>query len=421
VTESHDLRSAHAARRPDHRVLRPDEKAKGGPTDGRLSRGEELLLAGLCSIYALRIVGMYLVLPVLSPYANTLRGATSLLTGLSLGAYGLSQGLLQIPFGHLSDRIGRKRAIAIGILLFTVGSVISALARDIRVLIAGRLLQGSGAVAAAVVALIADLTRPVVRTQAMARVGVWLGASFAFGMAAGPPLANRFGVPPLFWATAICSFLGALFFLFFVPDPRPRDEEDHPRANDLRWVLAQPELAMLNVGTALLHATLTAIFVILPFRLGRELGLEHLWKVTVPLVSVGLAVMASVAHWADRRKQNEVAFLGGAALFVVACALLAGLGQALPGLIAGTVVFILAVACLEPALPALTSRFAVGPHRGTAIGVFHSSQFLGSFFGGLLGGAFLKSDARPLYAGLGSLVAVWIWVLRRQGGLRPRG
>ena len=405
-------------------MLLPDEKSKAGADDGRLSPREELLLTGLCSIYALRIIGMYLILPVLSPYANTLRGATSLLTGLSLGAYGLTQGLFQIPFGHLSDRIGRKRAIALGILLFTAGSVVAAIAKDIRLLIIGRLLQGSGAVAAAVVALIADVTRPRVRTQAMARVGIWLGGSFAFGMAAGPPLAHRFGVPALFWATALLSFAGAIFLLMFVPDAKPdhdakpeRDAEQ-VEARDLRWVLGQRPLLLLNAGTALLHTTLTAIFVILPFRLGQELGLEHLWKVTLPLVTLGLIVMASVARWADRRKKNEEAFLAGAVLFLLACVVLGASSKGLVGVVAGTVVFILAVACLEPALPALTSRFAVGPHRGTAIGVFHMSQFLGSFVGGFLGGAFLKSDARALYLALALLVGAWLWQVRRSGGFK---
>lgn len=406
-------------RRTAHRALRPDEKSKGPPDDGVMFDRERVVVTTLCAIYALRILGMYLVLPILSPYAHGLRGSTSLLTGMSLGAYGLTQALFQLPFGRLSDRIGRKRAIGIGLVVFALGSVLCGVARDIYLLIAGRLLQGAGAVAAAVVALVADLTRPAVRTQAMARIGVWLGASLTLGMIAGPALAVAVPIPALFWGTAAAALLSALLLAWLVPTPglAASDEQlgtEHLRMRDLGWIVAQRPLVLLCLGSALLHLSLTAIFVLLPYRMEIAGETRRLWIVTGAIVSFGIVVMLVVSRWADRRRRTREAFLGGGLGFVLACFAFALAGGSLGGAIAATALFIAALGCLEPALPALTSRFAAGPHRGSAIGIFHTAQFLGSFLGGVLGGAFLKADLRPLFLALAVLAFAWWLAVARE-------
>ena len=407
---------------------------------GRFSRREERAVTILCAIYALRIVGLYMVLPVLSPYAASLEGATGLLTGLAIGAYGLTQGIFQIPFGWLSDRIGRKRTLVVGLCLFAAGSAIAALAQSIHVLVVGRLVQGMGAIASVVVALAADLTRAQVRTQAMARIGVWVGGAFAVGMTAGPFVAGAVGVPALFWATAVLSVLGAVQLAIGVPEPRrrggrhrsvvrgeePEDEsgpetEERVRRDDLRYLLGQRALVLLDVGTFLLHLTLTAIFVVLPFVFERELGPGQIGKLVVPVVLLGLGTMVATATYSDRTgKIQRVFFLGGC-LFLVACGILALDGREALGAGAGLSVFVLAIACLEPILPALTTRFATGPHRGAAMGVFHMSQFLGSFFGGLVGGAFLTRGLALPFSVLAGFVALWLLASRSLGHWYPEG
>jgi MFS family permease len=387
---------------------------------GRLSPQESRSVSALCAIYSLRMVGLYIVLPVLSPYANTLSGATSLLIGIALGAYGLTQAVFQIPFGYLSDRIGRKLAILLGLIIFVVGSCVAATAGTILVLIAGRLLQGMGAVASTVAALAADLTRPEVRTQAMARLGVWIGGSFAFGMMVGPFAAGLFGVPSLFWATAVLSTIGAAYLMVGIPRPHKEVPEDRVHTDQLGYLLRQKPLSVLNTGSFLLHMTLTVIFVILPFRFRERLGAEGLWKVVVPVVILGLIVMAVLARQADRRGWTDQVFYLGGGVFLGSCLLFAGFGKGTLGPAVALLVFVLAVACLEPALPSLTTRFAVGTHRGAAMGVFHMSQFLGSFTGGFLGGAFLKADQRPLFLGIAGLVLLWLLAARLVGGVDPR-
>ncbi|MEZ4651180.1 MAG: MFS transporter [Candidatus Eisenbacteria bacterium] len=404
-------------------------------------------------MYALRIIGLYMVLPVLSPYAASLRGSTGMLTGLAIGAYGLSQGLFQIPFGSLSDRIGRKRAIVFGLSLFAIGSAIAGAATSALVLILGRFVQGMGAIASVVVALAADLTREQVRTQAMARIGVWVGGAFALGMTAGPFVAGAVGVPALFWTTAALSALGAVQLMVAVPEPRRRrmrqrqtslepgastlpsgepgepgepagtGPDDRLHTGDLRFLLSQRPLLLLDVGTFLLHLTLTAIFVVLPFVFEEQFGPGEIGRAVVPIVVVGLAAMVLAARHTDRTGQSARVFLVGGALFLAACIVLAVSGTRAIGAVAGLGIFVLAVACLEPTLPALTTRFAVGPHRGAAMGVFHMSQFLGSFIGGLVGGAALGGSLLTPFLLLAVAVAAWLvaagslapWTARFEG------
>jgi MFS family permease len=396
---------------------------------GRQSRA----LTGLAMIYALRTMGLYMVLPVLSIYALSLRGTTPFLTGFALGAYGLTQAIFQIPLGHLSDRIGRKGVITIGLLIFAAGSVIASLGQHVLLLIVGRALQGTGAVASAVVALAADLTPGHARTQAMARLGVWLGMSLALGLVAGPAVSSVLGVPALFLATAALSILGIIYLQVAIPEPRhararrnsgkvglsvgiveqaegvsPRDE-DEIRVADLRSVLTRAPVLLLCIGAFLLHVTLTALLVIMPVRLTEFVDQETLSLILAPTVAVALTLMFLSARVADRHRQRHIAFILGSILLVASGVTLSLTNGGFVGSAAGVTGAILALVLLEPLLSALISQHASHPHRGTAIGVYHMSLFLGGFVGGPLGGLFLSGNIVPLFVTLA--VATGLWAL----------
>lgn len=380
---------------------------------GEFTRRESRAVWGLCLIYALGILGLYTALPVLSPYAHSLDGQTDLLVGMAIGAYGLTQTLFQIPFGHLSDRIGRKRAIFFGLVLFSAGGVVAASTDKIGFLILGRLLQGVGAVASAVVSLVADLTRPGIRTQAIARLGVAIGAAFAVGMLVGPFLAHQFGVRFLFWATSVLSLTAAIYLLIAIPAPKHLRPEEKVHAGDLMTILRRKPMLLLDLGTFLLHAAVTVLFVVVPFDLTRQGGLHEVWKVAVPAIVVGLVSMLLTARISDRENRARLILYAGSGFLLAAALVLAFLGDRLSGIIGGTVVFVLGVALLEPALPSRMTHYAVGPHRGTAMGIFHMSQFLGTFTGGLLGGAFLQQGRRPLFLGLAIAVLAWMLTIAK--------
>lgn len=407
---------------------------------GHLTVRQSRALTGLAMIYALRMMGLYMVLPVLSIYALGLKGSTPILTGFALGAYGLTQALFQIPLGHLSDRYGRKRVITVGLGIFAVGSVLAGVGDNIFLLIAGRILQGSGAVASAVVALAADLTPGHARTQAMARLGVWLGSSLALGIVTGPAVASVLGVPALFIATAVLSILGIFYLQLTIPEPghsriahssngKARvaveimrgaegvspSEEDEIRVRDLRSVLARKPVFLLCIGAFLLHMDLTALLVIMPIRLTAYVDQETLSVILAPTVSIALALMFISARVADRYRQRHIAFLIGSVLLVASGVTLAVAREGLTGMAAGVSLFILAMVLLEPLLSALISQHAIPPYRGTAIGVYHMSLFLGGFVGGPLGGLFLTGNIVPLFAAFAAATGLWaLTVLRIQ-------
>lgn len=390
-------------------------------------------------IYALRMMGLYMILPVLSLFALSLKGATPVLIGFALGAYGLTQAIFQIPLGHLSDRIGRKGVISIGLGLFAAGSLLAAFGQHIVWLIAGRILQGSGAVASSVVALAADLSPDHARTQAMARLGLWVGVSLALGVVAGPVLASTFGVPALFIGTAILSSIAIVYLQFLVPEPvhisspAKQDRLNKPSSSvkglgpeeflsgkkgqlhmiDLKAVLTQPTLFLLCAGIFLLHATLTVIFVIMPIQLAAHVGQGMLSLILAPTIAAGLALMVMSARMADRHRRRRVIFLYGALLFIASCGVMTAMPGTFIGLTVGLGLFILSLSLLEPLLPALMSRQAPRQHRGTAIGVFHMCQFFGSFAGGPVGGAFIHSRGSILFLILGLLGIIWSAVVLR--------
>jgi len=344
----------------------------------------------LALIYAFRMFGLFLILPVFALYAEKLPDSTPLLTGLAIGAYGLTQAILQIPFGMLSDRIGRKPVIAAGLVVFALGSLLAASADSMITIILGRALQGSGAIAAALMALAADLSREEHRTKMMALIGTSIGMAFACSMVLAPTLNHWVGVPGIFVLTAGLAIGGLLILFFLVPTPLVtrfhRDAEVEP--GSFGRVLKNTELLRLDGGIFILHFSLMCSFLVLPLMLRDIAGLlpkDH-WQVYLPVFFASLVIMLPFIIIAERKQQMRRVFLGAIASLALALSVLARSHSAVQ-LIVGLVLFFAAFNLLEASLPSLISKTADASNKGTAMGVYSSSQFLGAFAGGLAGGA----------------------------------
>ncbi|ATH76930.1 MFS transporter [Halomonas sp. NyZ770] len=350
---------------------------------------ERRAISGLAGLYASRMLGLFMVLPVLALYADTLEGATPLLVGLALGVYGLTQAVLQIPFGLLSDRIGRKRVIAIGLLIFAAGSIVAAMADTIGGVIVGRALQGSGAIAAAIMALLADQTREQVRTAAMATIGLSIGVSFAIAMVLGPWLASWGGLSSLFWFTALLTLVGLLVLWRWVP-PAPRRLRHRDVGLDrqqFKRVITRPDLWRLDVSIFALHLVLMAIFVAVPFRLlNAGVAVEYHGLAYLAIMGLSFVAMVPLVIVAEKRQRMKLMCLlaiGAIVLSLAALGLPLSQGQ---GLFVWLLVFFTGFNLLEATLPSMLSKLAPAGAKGTAMGVYSTSQFLGAFLGGTLGG-----------------------------------
>jgi MFS family permease len=355
-----------------------------------MSRAEVRSAACMAGIYALRMLGLFMILPVFALYADQLQGATPALMGLAIGIYGMTQALLQIPFGLVSDRIGRKPVIVFGLLVFAAGSVLAASADSIVVVIAGRALQGAGAIAAAVMAFTADLVREEHRVKAMAIIGMSIGASFALGMVLGPVLNGWIGVPGIFWVTALLAVAAVGVVLLMVPTPMitrvHRDAEAVPA--QFAGVLRDAQLLRLDIGIFSLHLILTASFVVLPLALRDLAGLppEQHWQVYLPVLLLSLPMAVPFILQAEKHRRMKQVFVG--AIMVIA---LAELGlyefhQQLWSIALLLFVFYSAFNLLEAILPSLIAKTAPPDSKGTAMGFYSSSQFFGAFIGGAAGG-----------------------------------
>lgn len=357
---------------------------------GLLLASERRAITGLAGLYASRMLGLFMVLPVLALYADELSGSTPLLIGLALGVYGLTQAVLQIPFGLLSDRIGRKPVIALGLCLFMLGSIVAAQADSIQGIIFGRCLQGSGAVAAAIMALLADQTREQVRTAAMATIGLSIGVAFAVAMVLGPLVSARFGLSGVFWLTAVLAVVGLLVLWKLVP-PAPRRARHGDVGLDRRQlssVFGRPDLWRLDVSIFSLHLLLMAIFVAVPLRLvNAGIAVERHGWVYLAIMGLAFVVMVPLVIIAEKRRRMKLMCLSAVAGITLS---LLGLGLGLVGGLAGLLVWLLvfftAFNLLEATLPSMLSKLAPAGAKGTAMGIYSTSQFLGAFLGGVMGG-----------------------------------
>lgn len=356
---------------------------------GAMTSMERRATVSLASIYSLRMLGLFMLLPVLSLFTEQMPGSTPKLVGLTIGVYGLTQAVLQIPFGLLSDRFNRKSIIVIGLLLFFAGSVVAALATDIYGVLIGRALQGCGAVSAAVMALLADLTQEVNRTKAMATIGASIGVSFGVAMTLGPVIAHHFGISGIFWLIAILSLLAIVVILLVVPNPEKitlhRDAEYVP--SELSSVIKNADLLRLNYGIFALHLILMASFVVVPL-LMRDAGLQsgsH-WAVYLPVLVTSMAAIIPFVIIAEKKRQMKKVFVAAIITLIFANLGFVLLHGQLVGLIACLWVFFCGFNLLEATLPSLISKTAPGDLKGTAMGIYSSAQFIGAFIGGACGG-----------------------------------
>lgn len=381
----------------------------------RMTPLERRTVTVLALIYALRMVGMFMVLPVLALYARDFGvPATPLQIGLAIGIYGLAQAALQMPLGWLSDRIGRRPVVIAGLLIFAAGSFIAGSADTIEGLLLGRLVQGMGAVSAAVSAWLADATRVEVRTTAMAILGAGMGVAFILALALGPVVASWIGVDGIFWMTGIAALLALPLVMKAVPVV----SLGAPTKGGLAKVWRDTELMRFNGGIFLLHGTMAMLFIALPLVLVDQLGLpqaQH-WKVYLPVLMLSIVPVFPLIRWAEREGRMRTVFVAAVATLASTLTVLA-LGYSLFwAVMTGLLLFFVAFNFLEGALPSLISRQAPAAFKGAALGVYASSQFLGGFAGGVLGGIALGwGGAAAVFAGAATLPLLWLgfaWGMR---------
>lgn len=379
----------------------------------RMSGSETRAAGGLALVFAFRMLGMFMVLPVLATYGMDLAGATPALIGLAIGAYGLTQAVLQIPFGIISDRIGRRPVIYVGLVIFALGSLLAAQADSIWGVIAGRILQGAGAISAAVMALLSDLTREQHRTKAMATIGMSIGVSFAVAMVVGPLVTRAFGLSGLFIATAVLAMVGVLLVRFVVPSASHHftHRESGVAKQALGATLRHPDLLRLDIGIFVLHSVLMASFVALPLALVQRAGLpkeQHWWVYLTALVISFFAMIPFIIYSEKKRKMKQV-LSGAIAVLMLTELFFWEWGHSLAELVVGTVVFFTAFNLLEASLPSLISKVSPAGGKGTAMGVYSTSQFLGAAMGGILGGfLFQHGGLGVVFLGCAGLLAIWL-------------
>ncbi len=379
----------------------------------------------LSLIIALRFLGLFIVLPVLSAYALSLDGANAILVGIVVGGYALTQTVFQVPFGLLSDKIGRKKTLFIGLVIFIMGSVVSALATDIYTLMFGRFLQGAGAIGSVVTAMISDLVKEETRAHAMAIMGGTIALSFAVSMVAGPLIGGYYGVDKLFWITAFLATTAILILFTKVPNPPKIVHTYSEEESKMKHVFKDEALVRMYV-TFLFHSSImTMAFLIIPIVMTQSpeeggFGWDKmdLWKVYVPAMIMGLIAMGPAAVFGEKKDKGKEIFL----ISIVSI----GIGFLLMGFstnstlfIVGVVLFFIGFNMFEPLLQSFVSKFAKVHQKGASLGVANSFAYFGTFLGGLFGGWFLHSFSRASLSifilGLCILWFLWIMKLRNPG------
>ncbi len=362
------------------------------------------------------MLGLFLLLPVLAPYVKDLEGSTPLLTGIAVGVYGLTQAVLQIPFGYLSDKYGRKPVITAGFLAYIVGSVLGGLAGSIWFMIVARLMQGAGAISSAAISLAADLIREEVRTPAFAHIGASVGIVFAVSITVAPLLAGKFGVPFIFYITALLSVLAMLYVLLFIREPKRHVKEIEPSIGNVFRIVRERDQKMLNLSVGLLHAFLVSIFTLIPIELIQRYDFhkaDH-WKMYLPIIALSVVIMVPATILAEKKGRIREVFLGGIVLIALGFVSYM-VFPSFPGAIALLTLYFVGFHLLEPIMPSLLTKLTHQDTRGIAVGVYNTSQFIGAFLGGAVGGLFLKFGVSymlvtNLLLSLGWLFLVAPWI-----------
>ena len=388
--------------------------------DNQLSKDEWRISGILSGVYALRMLGLFLVLPVLSLYAAELAGSQkSLWIGWAMGAYGLTQACLQLPFGMVSDKWGRKKTIYIGMTMFIVGSFIAAAATSIEWLVLARALQGAGAISAVITALMSDLIRDSVRTRAMSMVGMSIGLTFALSLVAAPLLVSVIGMSGLFVLTGVSMMLAMFAVYKYVPDPEKNTSTNRLPALQ---IALQPQLWRLNFGIFALHAAQMALFISLPF-LFLQMGIaqEAQWKVYAPMVLFGMVLMVPVIIYGEKKRKLKQTLLFAIGMMVVAQTMLATQHNVVMVMTAALVIYAIAFNVLEAILPSMVAKFAPAEQRGAAMGFYSTAQSIGLFIGGVAGGGlFSRFGFEGVFVFATALMLIW-WAIAATGAApKPR-
>lgn len=370
----------------------------------------------IAAIFSFRMLGLFLLIPVFTLYAANLQDATPTLIGLALGGYGLTQGLLQMPFGMLSDKLGRKPIITLGLALFTAGSLLGALSESIYCMILARTLQGTGAIGSVLIALLADLTPDEQRTKAMAVIGMTIGISFSLAMVISPAISHRYGLAGIFYFTAILATLGIILLHLVIPTPVKErfhsDSETNPHL--FKSVLKNYHLLRLNLGIFCQHFILTATFFAIPMILNQQVKQGHLsqqWHFYLPLMICSFILMVPFIILAEKKRSMKTVFLGSVLTTVISQSLLAFGYPNWLSLCLLMFAYFVAFNILEASLPSLVSKQANPNNKGTAMGVYSTGQFLGIFAGGALAGILYQwHSSEGIFIANATLATVWLVV-----------
>ncbi|CAH9061526.1 inner membrane transport protein yajR [Pseudoalteromonas sp. BSi20311] len=382
-------------------------------TASSLNSREKRAAVSLASVFAFRMLGLFMLMPVLAIYGQELEGFSPIWIGFAIGAYGLTQAVLQIPMGRLSDKIGRKKVIVGGLAVFALGSVIAALAESIQMVTVGRALQGMGAIASALLAFASDLSRDEQRPKVMAVIGMSIGMSFAFAMLLGPIVAASWGIAGVFWLTAILAVCGIFIVTMLVPSAINKAPKGDTLASfsDIKKLIKHPQLARLNAGVLLLHLTLTTIFVVLPSQLIKDgLVAENHWQLYIPVLFLAFFLMVPVMIVAIKKEKEKQAFIGSVMVLIVSMLSMSIWANSVVGIAVCMLLYFVAFNFLEATMPALVSRIAPASQKGSAMGGYSSSQFLGAFLGGMLGGYVAQTTSTQAVFAAAALVGV-IWLI----------
>lgn len=380
-----------------------------------MNAAERKIVIALASILSFRMFGLFMILPVFALYAEQLQGVTPTLLGFALGIYGLTQALLQLPFGTLSDIYGRKPIILLGLLLFALGSVVAAMSHSITGVIIGRALQGAGAIGSVIMALVSDLTAEQHRPLAMAFLGISIGASFTLAMALGPLLNNWISVPGLFWLTAAMAVAGMVILIGFVPNSTQRPSipilPTQHILSQFYLLLKNPTLLQLNIGIFILHFILTAIFVVIPSVLKNQANLpgNQQWHLFLPVIIIALFAALPIIRMATKPQPMKMIYFGAITLLAFSQLLLWQYHNTIYPIAVNLFLFFAAFTLLEAYLPALIAKFAPLAIRGSAMGIYSCSQFLGIFVGGTTAGWLMhRSDVSNVFLMCAMMACIWL-------------
>lgn len=381
--------------------------------DDAMTPAERRASSTLASIYGLRMLGLFFILPVFSVYAQHLpHGQDKFLVGLALGIYGLTQAIMQIPFGLASDRLGRKPVMVFGLVLFAIGSFVAGASDNLYLIIIGRAIQGSGAISAAISAMIADSTREQHRTRAMATVGMTIGFAFILSLVAGPPIYHAISVPGMFDLTGILALVAIAVVIWVVP-PAPLTRHSEEIKGHWARAVFTPALIKLDFSIFVVNFLQVSMFVVVPVALVQYAGIPllHHWMVYLPVTLISFALAIPGIIWAEKYGYMKPVFVGSVALLVLTMLGFAAGYKHPVALIAALFFFFLAFNVMEALLPSLVSRTAPPNRKGLALGIYNTGQSLGLFAGGAVGGLLAQYTSKEgVFLVAAALAALWLIV-----------